>query len=110
MSSSGMSSMSIIETAAATAELSTLVSVLSDSRYQAVFDALSTDGPFTVFAPTNEAFAAAGLDTSMVDKVSATLFYHVLSGPVRAADVVAAAPFFPATVSADNGFVKLGSG
>ncbi|MGY8745794.1 MAG: fasciclin domain-containing protein, partial [Candidatus Poseidoniales archaeon] len=54
---------------------------------------LQGDGPFTVFAPTDEAFAAAGidLDSFTTDEEIATLadilLYHVYSGAVNAADV-----------------------
>ena len=54
---------------------------------------LADDGPFTVFAPTDEAFAAlpAGtLDALLMDTAALTnvLLYHVVSGEVLAADVV----------------------
>jgi uncharacterized surface protein with fasciclin (FAS1) repeats len=56
-------------------------------------DTLSGDGPFTVFAPTDEAFAALPpgmLDGVLadVDALTAILTYHVVPGKVLAADVV----------------------
>jgi uncharacterized surface protein with fasciclin (FAS1) repeats len=58
-------------------------------------DTLNSKGPFTVFAPTNEAFAKlpAGTVESLLkpenkDKLAAILTYHVVSGKVLAADVV----------------------
>ena len=54
---------------------------------------LQGDGPFTVFAPTDDAFAAAGIDLTSfdTDEQNATLadilLYHVYSGAVNAADV-----------------------
>lgn len=58
--------------------------------------ALSGAGPFTVFAPTNDAFASALVELSITkDQLLASpglagiLTYHVVSGDVRAADVVA---------------------
>lgn len=54
---------------------------------------LQGDGPFTVFAPTDEAFAAAGIDLSTYDNDEANatladlLSYHVYAGSVAAADV-----------------------
>ena len=54
---------------------------------------LQGDGPFTVFAPTDDAFAAAGIDLTSfdTDEENATLadilLYHVYSGAVNAADV-----------------------
>jgi uncharacterized surface protein with fasciclin (FAS1) repeats len=59
-------------------------------------DVLSGDGPYTVFAPTDEAFAklpegtvASLLEPENLDKLKAVLKYHVVAGDVRAADVVA---------------------
>jgi uncharacterized surface protein with fasciclin (FAS1) repeats len=54
---------------------------------------LNTDGPFTVFAPTNEAFAAlpeGTLEALLQDPEALTniLLYHVVAGEVKAADVV----------------------
>lgn len=58
---------------------------------------LQSDGPFTVFAPTNEAFEAlpAGTVESLLKpenkkKLEAVLTYHVLAGDYSAADVVQA--------------------
>ena len=54
---------------------------------------LQGDGPFTVFAPTDDAFTAAGIDLAALDneegKAALTdiLLYHVYSGSVAAADV-----------------------
>ena len=59
-------------------------------------DALSGEGPFTVFAPTNEAFAkvdAATLSALAADPTGAladVLKLHVVSGKIMAADAVAA--------------------
>jgi len=58
-------------------------------------DVLRGDGPFTVFAPTDEAFAAlpAGtveylLEPVNKDQLVSILLYHVVAGSVPAADVV----------------------
>ncbi len=58
--------------------------------------ALSGAGPFTVFAPTNDAFASALVELSITKDqllaspgLSGILTYHVVNGDVRAADVVA---------------------
>ena len=54
---------------------------------------LQGDGPFTVFAPTDDAFTAAGIDLSAFDtdeeiaSLADILLYHVYSGAVNAADV-----------------------
>ena len=56
-------------------------------------DTLKGEGPFTVFAPTDEAFAKipqADLEALLADKdkLTAVLTYHVVAGKVMAADVV----------------------
>ncbi|MGB3455883.1 MAG: fasciclin domain-containing protein, partial [Litorimonas sp.] len=75
--------------------LSTLVAAVQAAD---LVDALSADGPFTVFAPTNDAFGAlpAGtVDTLLMpenkDKLSKILTSHVVSGSFAAADVIALA-------------------
>lgn len=67
-------------------------------------DALSGTGPFTVFAPTDAAFAklpAGTLDALLKDpqKLAAILKYHVVAGKVMAADVVKANGAKPATLN-----------
>ena len=79
----------IIETAQATPTLSTLVSAIGAAG---VVDTLSGVGPFTVFAPTNDAFAkipADKLTALLADKAKLTsvLTYHVVQGKVMAKDV-----------------------
>ena len=67
-----------------------LVAALS---HAGLVSALQADGPFTVFAPTDDAFAAAGIDLSTFDTdeenatLSDILLYHVVSGSVAASDV-----------------------
>ncbi len=87
-----MAKSSIVEIAVGNPDFSTLVAALQAAD---LVDALSGEGPFTVFAPTNEAFAAlpAGtLDTLLLPenkaKLTEILTYHVVSGKVMAADVV----------------------
>ena len=71
---------------------------IHDSLVSAVIQAdllatLSGDGPFTVFAPTDQAFADAGIDLASLDTpegkatLSDILLYHVVSAEVPAADV-----------------------
>ncbi len=68
-----------------------LVAALS---HAGLVSALQADGPFTVFAPTDDAFAAAGIDLATFDTdeenatLSAILLYHVVSDSVAASDVV----------------------
>jgi transforming growth factor-beta-induced protein len=82
---------SIVEIAAANSSFSTLVAALTKAN---LVSALEGEGPFTVFAPTNEAFAAllADLGISSLDDLSAEeltpiLLYHVVSGKVLSTDL-----------------------
>ncbi|GAA4271269.1 hypothetical protein GCM10022258_05620 [Aquimarina gracilis] len=77
---------SIVEIAVATPELSTLVSALQSAD---LVDALSGDGPFTVFAPTNAAFEALSAIPSG-DALIEVLLYHVASGKFTAEDLLTA--------------------
>ena len=87
------SNMTIVEIAASNPDFSTLVDLVGKAG---LADALSGDGPFTVFAPTNEAFAkvpAATLEALAADPTGALadiLKLHVVSGKITAADAVAA--------------------
>jgi len=81
----------VVDVAVATEGFSTLVAALTAAD---LVTTLSGEGPFTVFAPTDEAFAAlpAGLlDALLLPENKATLVkiltYHVVSGKVLAADV-----------------------
>ncbi len=81
----------IVVLASSTPDLSTLVAAV---KAASLVDTLSGAGPFTVFAPTNAAFAAlpAGtLDTLLKpenkDQLSAILTYHVVPGKVMAKDL-----------------------
>jgi len=83
---------SIVENAAAEASFSTLVAAV---KAAGLAETLSGPGPFTVFAPTNEAFAKlpAGTVESLLkpenkEKLVAILTYHVVPGTVKAKDVV----------------------
>ena len=79
----------IVETAVSAGSFKTLVTAV---KAAGLVDALSGPGPFTVFAPTDEAFAKlpAGTVEALlqdVPKLRSILTYHVVSGNVRAADV-----------------------
>ena len=81
----------IVALAAGDADLSTLVAAVKDAG---LVSALEGKGPFTVFAPTNEAFAklpAATLKELLqpqnVGKLKAILTYHVVAGSVHAKDL-----------------------
>jgi transforming growth factor-beta-induced protein len=80
----------IVATAAANEDFSTLVAAVEAAG---LAGALQGEGPFTVFAPTNEAFAAlpeGTLDTLLADPqgdLTQILLYHVVPGKVMAADI-----------------------
>lgn len=81
----------IVEIAVNTEFLSTLVAAVTAGD---LVDVLKSDGPFTVFAPTNEAFAALpeGTLESLLkeenkDQLIQVLTYHVVSGEVKSTDL-----------------------
>jgi uncharacterized surface protein with fasciclin (FAS1) repeats len=81
----------IVDTAVGAGNFKTLASALGAAG---LIDTLKSKGPFTVFAPTDAAFAKipkADLDALLKDKakLTAVLTYHVLPGKVMAADVKA---------------------
>lgn len=80
----------IVEVAAGNKDFSTLVTAV---KAAGLVDTLNSAGPFTVFAPTNAAFAKvpkAKLDALLKNKAALkqVLLYHVVPGNVMAADVV----------------------
>ena len=84
------SSKDIVDTALSDPQFSTLVTAL---KAAGLVETLKGKGPFTVFAPTNEAFAKipkAELDALLADKqkLTAVLTYHVVRGKLLAADVM----------------------
>lgn len=89
-STSSTSGETIAQIVAKDAEFSTLLTALKEAGLDKT---LAEKGPFTVFAPTNAAFAKvpkAALEALLKDKAQLTkvLTYHVVSGDVKAADVV----------------------
>jgi len=76
----------IVETAVATPDLSVLVEALTQAN---LVDVLNGDGPFTVFAPTNAAFAQAGVDLATIsdEALSEVLLYHVLAANIPSGDL-----------------------
>ena len=84
----------IVDVAAGNDDFSTLVAAVTAADLGAT---LSGDGPFTVFAPTNDAFAKVDQDTltalltpAKKADLTALLTYHVVAGKLTAADVVKA--------------------
>ncbi len=92
----------IVDTAVAAGTFKTLVAAVTAADLGAT---LKGEGPFTVFAPTDDAFAKlpAGTVEDLVKpenkaKLAAILTYHVMAGKVMAADVVGQ-KLEPATVN-----------
>jgi len=82
----------IVGVAAANADFSTLVTAVTAAG---LVETLSSEGPFTVFAPNNAAFAKLPegtvetlLKPENLDKLKAVLTYHVVSGKFDAATVI----------------------
>ena len=83
----------IVETAAGSEDFTTLVAAVKAAD---LVGTLSSEGPFTVFAPTNAAFAKLPegtvetlLKTENKKMLQTVLTYHVVAGDVKAKDVVA---------------------
>ena len=98
--------LNIVQMAQANPAFTTLVGAVVTANLQGT---LSGAGPFTVFAPTNDAFAAiqttvAGLSTAQLSKV---LTYHVLASQVLAADIPFGTPV--ATVEGETITINAGT-
>ena len=81
----------IVDTAIAAGQFETLVAAVQAAG---LVEVLKGDGPFTVFAPTDEAFAAlpAGTVDNLLkpenkDQLAAVLTYHVVPGKIMSADI-----------------------
>jgi uncharacterized surface protein with fasciclin (FAS1) repeats len=97
----------IIQTAKGAGIFNTLLAAVEAAG---LTDVLKGDGPFTVFAPTDEAFAripAADLDALLadVDALTAVLTYHVVPGALSAQDVLGSASL--ATVNGSSAPISL---
>jgi uncharacterized surface protein with fasciclin (FAS1) repeats len=84
----------VVDIAVGNEDFSTLVAAVTEAE---LVETLSSEGPFTVFAPTNAAFEAAlealGLTAEELlasDDLAGILTYHVVAGELLAADVLAA--------------------
>ena len=87
-----MSSKDVVETAISAGNFETLTAALGAAG---LVEILKSEGPFTVFAPTDEAFAMlpAGTVESLLmpenkQKLIDILTYHVVAGNVKAVDVI----------------------
>ena len=114
-----MSSKTIVEDASAANNLTTLVSLVGQAG---LVDTLSSDGPFTVFAPTNDAFSLLPSETvasltkaGNEEALGSVLKAHVISGTVTSSDLMAqltnGRSHSAQTVSGDTlTFYKMGDG
>jgi uncharacterized surface protein with fasciclin (FAS1) repeats len=103
----------IVDTAVAAGQFNTLVTAV---KAAGLADTLKGEGPFTVFAPTDAAFAklpAGTLDSLLQDKekLAQILTYHVVPGKVMSSEVrsgaVATVQGQPLNVVAERGGVKV---
>jgi uncharacterized surface protein with fasciclin (FAS1) repeats len=105
----------VVEIAAGNDDFSTLVAAV---KAAGLAETLSGDGPFTVFAPTNEAFSKLPegtvetlLKPENKEKLAAVLTYHVVAAKVMAADVkagkVATVNGAEATITVKDGAVMI---
>ena len=102
----------IVDTAAANEDFETLVAAVTAAD---LVDTLKSEGPFTVFAPTDEAFAALPEGTvenlllpENKDQLIAVLTYHVVPGKVMSTDLTADMP--AATVQGGEVTIDLDDG
>ena len=91
MASAHAGTKDIVDTAADAGKFNTLVAAV---KAAGLVDTLKGDGPFTVFAPTDEAFAKLPKGTvedllkpENKEKLAAILTYHVVPGKVMASDI-----------------------
>ncbi len=110
------SEMDIVDTAVSSGNFNTLAAALEAAG---LVDTLKGDGPFTVFAPTDDAFAALPegtvedlLKPENIDQLTAILTYHVVPGEVTSDEVVTVSQAAtvngkPIAVTVANGGVKI---
>ncbi|MEM8644558.1 MAG: fasciclin domain-containing protein [Pseudomonadota bacterium] len=91
VSAANAMSKDIVDTAAGAGQFNTLVAAV---KAAGLVDTLKGDGPFTVFAPTDEAFAKLPdgtvedlLKPENKDKLVAILTYHVVPGKIMSGDI-----------------------
>ncbi len=101
----------IVDTAAGNSDFETLVAAVQAAG---LVDTLKGEGPFTVFAPTDDAFAALGstvddlLKPENKDKLTAILTYHVVPGKVMSGDL--SDDMMAATVQGEDITIDLDNG
>ena len=99
--SSGMGGKNVVQVATEAGTFKTLVAAV---KAAGLAETLQGEGPFTVFAPSDAAFAklpAGTVEALLADKakLASILTYHVVPGKVMAADVIGAGSAKPATVN-----------
>ena len=104
----------IVEVAKAAGSFTTLLTAVEAAG---LVDVLKSEGPFTVFAPTDEAFAKipqADLEALLQDTeaLKAVLLHHVVPGSVKAADVMGLSSAETAngssvSIATENGTVRV---
>ena len=97
---------SIVEIATSNNDFSILVDALTKAD---LVSTLSADGPFTVFAPTNDAFemlfddlGVNGIDDLSAETLTPILLYHVMSGKAMSSDISTAYYSTLSTATSDN--------
>ena len=108
----GMGTMDVVDTAINADDFNTLVTAITEAD---LVEALKAEGPFTVFAPTDAAFAALPegvLDGLLenTDELRNVLLYHVVSGKVMAEDVVGLDGEMVETLFGEDVMVKVEDG
>jgi uncharacterized surface protein with fasciclin (FAS1) repeats len=100
----------IVDTALAAGNFSTLASALGAAG---LIQILKGEGPFTVFAPTDDAFAKIPAETlsqllqpENKDKLTAILTYHVLPGKLTSHEAINLAPGATPTVQGQSVIIK----
>ncbi|ORY02703.1 beta-Ig-H3/fasciclin, partial [Basidiobolus meristosporus CBS 931.73] len=78
---------SLAENAAENTSLSTLATIMNNPAFGVLKSLLSGNGPFTVLAPSDAAFAAAQIDASNPTLVQDLLMYHVISGKILSTEL-----------------------
>jgi len=96
----------IVQNAVTMPQLSTLISVLTTPGYESILNALNSPGTYTLFAPTNNAFAMSTVNPGNVSGTSEILYYHVLGSILLSAAVNPIA--IPHTLANNPMYVNLG--
>ena len=104
----------IVDTAVSAGQFNTLVTAVQAAG---LVETLKSDGPFTVFAPTDAAFAKlpAGTVESLLkpenkDQLISVLTYHVVSGRIMSADIAGKNNVMVQTVQGSNVSVNATNG